>query len=214
MKLTCPACRTEIPLTDVNVSTDLALCRRCGKNFSYADLADAPNEPVELSRPPKGAWLSRNARGFEVGASLRHPVAFFLVPFMCLWSGGSLGGIYGSQIYKGQFNLEESLFGIPFLIGTIIIGAITLFVLFGKMTIRVENDQGVVFWGLGNIGWRRRFKWNEVTEIQQTVCGSSNGKPMKQITLHAGRKIGVGPIPAVRQQFVLAALRQMLRERH
>ena len=133
----------EIPLADVNVSTDLALCRRCAKNYSYAELASAPATPVDLAKPPKGAWLTQTVRGFEVGASARHPAAFFLVPFTCIWSGVSLGGIYGSQIVKGRFNLSESLFGIPFLIGTIILGSITLVMLFGKTTVRVENKTSV-----------------------------------------------------------------------
>ena len=38
---------------------------------------------------------------------------------MLIWSGGSLGGIYGTQIANQEFSLLQSLFGIPFIIGTI-----------------------------------------------------------------------------------------------
>jgi len=37
----------------------------------------------------------------------------------------SLGGIYGSQIMKGKFVLGQSLFGIPFLLGTLVFGRTT-----------------------------------------------------------------------------------------
>ena len=51
----------------------------------------------------------------SLGATTRSPIAFFLVPFMCVWSGGSLGGVYGSQVLNGEFDLGISLFGIPFI---------------------------------------------------------------------------------------------------
>lgn len=35
----CPDCREEIPAEDFNVSTDVAFCRRCGKNHRYSELA-------------------------------------------------------------------------------------------------------------------------------------------------------------------------------
>lgn len=59
--------------------------------------------------------------GFEISATTESPIAFFLVPFMLVWSGGSLGGIYGTQIANGHFNLFLSLFGIPFCNGDNII---------------------------------------------------------------------------------------------
>ncbi len=105
--LLCPKCRREIPLEDVNVSTDIALCRQCNQPWSYAELVEESNEQAfDPTRPPRGAWFRQNpARGFEVGATTRNAGAFFLVPFMCVWSGFSLGGIHGSQIVKGHFNL-------------------------------------------------------------------------------------------------------------
>jgi hypothetical protein len=106
-KILCPRCRTEISLEDVNVSKDLALCRQCGQTWSYADL----NEESKVSNfvpseAPSGTWyLETGLRTFEIGATTRSPIAFFLVPFMCIWSGFSLGGIYGTQFSKGHFNL-------------------------------------------------------------------------------------------------------------
>ena len=103
------------------------------------------------------------------GGDDESPAAFFLVPFMCVWSGGSLGGIYGSRIARGQFNLEASLFGIPFVLGTLLFGSIAVMSLCGKAVVRVRGDEGVVFVGVGAIGWRRRFRWGEVTRVMEGV---------------------------------------------
>lgn len=202
-----------IPLADVNVSTDIALCRQCGKNFSYAELVvDQTQAQMDLTHPPKGAWFLRDPGGFEVGASTRHPSSFFLVPFMMVWSGFSLEGIYGTQIVKGEFNLTASLFGIPFLLGTGLFGSIALMTVFGKTSVKVVNDQATLFTGVGPVGWRRRFKWSEVRNIRETVRNGSRGGATEQITIDADRRLDFAAgLNSAKQEFLIAALRQMWR---
>src|SRR5690349_15450453 len=131
VKLTCPTCQGTIPLEDANVSTDIALCRHCSKTFSFAELSQDKVVPdVDTSRPPGGVWMKSRGGEFEVGAASRSWAALFLVPFTLLWSGGSLGGIYGTQIARGRFNLTQSLFGIPFLLGSLILVPATLMTVF------------------------------------------------------------------------------------
>lgn len=209
MKLECPQCRSEIPLDDVNVANDLALCRKCGQNFPYSEvIADRDTTPFDPSRPPRGAWFRQDHRGFEVGVSTRSAAAFFLVPFMTVWSGFSLGGIYGSQIIKGDFNLGLSLFGIPFLLGTLLFGSITVLTVCGRMSVRVNGNDGIVFTGAGPIGFRKRFKWNEVTTVRRTSKTSNEGKASQQITLEGKERISTGlGLSSKRFEFMLAALR-------
>ena len=215
MKLTCPECRQDIPLDDVNVATDLALCRNCSRNFSYSEVLEDEETPaVDLHRPPSGAWFHRDHRGFEVGATTRSPVAFFLVPFMMVWSGFSIGGIYGTQIAKGQFNLGMSLFGIPFLLGTLLFGSIAVMSVCGKMLIRVEGNQGTAFTGVGPLGWRKRFKWDEVKAVRRTWKAGSEGSRTSQITLETTESINIGVgLSEKRFKFMLSALRQVYRDR-
>src|SRR4051812_18688409 len=104
---------------------------------------------VDLTRPPAGARFVRNMRGFEVSVSTRSVLAVFLVPFMCVWSGGSLGGIYGSQVMQGQFDLMRSLFGLPFLIGSVVLGSLTLMAVAGRVHVQVKGNDGSVFIGVG-----------------------------------------------------------------
>lgn len=214
MNPVCPKCRVEIPLDDVNVASDIAVCRRCEQRFDYSALVEEQEEPpVDMNRPPKGAWFKRTPGGFEVGSTSRSPIAFFLVPFMCVWSGGALGGIYGSQIMKGKFELGQSLFGIPFLLGTLLFGSIAAMAACGKIVVRVDGKNGEVFTGVGPIGWRRRFQKDDVTGVRRTERRSRKGQVADVITLEGRKPINFASgIKAARLTFMLAALRQWLRK--
>jgi hypothetical protein len=214
-KILCPRCRTEISLEDVNVSKDLALCRQCGQTWSYADL----NEESKVSNfvpsePPSGAWyLETGPRTFEIGATTRSPIAFFLVPFMCVWSGFSLGGIYGTQFSKGHFNLGQSLFGIPFILGTLLFGSIAVMSVCGKVTVTVDGDDGIIFTGVGPIGWRRRFNWRGVASIRRTEKIGNRGSVSEQITFNGEKRLNFAAgIKIERLDFMLAVLRKKWRD--
>ena len=64
-----------------------------------------------------------------------------------------MGGIYGSQIWEGDFDPQLSLFGLPFLIGTIVLVTIILNVLAGKTTVTLTKGKVAV--GTHLLGWRR-----------------------------------------------------------
>ena len=209
-KILCPKCRAAISLEDVNVARDVALCRQCGQTWSYADLVDdGKTSACNPSAPPKGAWYRETGpQVFEVGATLRSPLAFFLVPFMCVWSGFSLGGIYGTQIAHRHFELAQSLFGIPFVLGTLLFGSIAVMSVCGKVTVTSAGETGVVFTGVGPLGWRRRFEWQKITAIRRTENVSRRGAASEQITFEGEKRMNfaVG-VKAARLDFMLAVLR-------
>jgi len=206
----CPECRTEIPLEDINVAKDIALCRRCARTYSFAELSqDRDVADVDASRPPKGAWYKSQGIEFEVGAWTRSWGALFLVPFTLAWSGGSLGGIYGSQIAKGRFDLTLSLFGIPFVLGTLLLVPYTLMTVFGKLVVRGSGDQGSVFIGVGPFGWSRRFRWSEIRAVRSAQTKwRQNGNPLPIIELEGPEPIRFGSqLSEKRREFMLAVLR-------
>jgi hypothetical protein len=217
MKINCPSCRREIPTEDVNVEKDIALCRACNQTFSFAELlqAQASGVTVDLDRPPKGAWFREDMTGFEVGSTTRSATALFLVPFMCVWSGFSLGGIYGTQIYQHKFNLATSLFGIPFVLGTVILGSLALMTTFGRTVLSVNGDQGKIFTGVGPIGWTRKFKWTGIREVSEGIGNvQRNGRYQQQIVLQGDTRLTFGSgIREDRRYFILNALRSRLRKR-
>ena len=146
MRVECPACKQAIPADSINVAKDVAMCPACNEAFALSELvAEGHETDVELTEPPGGTWFRTEANGWELGGTTRHPIAFFLVPFMCVWSGFSLGGIHGSQIVQSKFNLVMSLFGLPFVAGTLLFGSIMLMTIVSKVTIRVEDGEGVIF---------------------------------------------------------------------
>ena len=155
MKLSCPTCATLIANDQVNVQTDVAFCTQCEQAYSISALIAAGQdaEEYESIEPPRGVWFDELYGGWTLGASTRSPIAFFLVPFMCVWSGFSLGGIYGMQIIEGEFNLLLSLFGIPFVLGTLLFGSIAIMSVCGKITLTVNGQTGKLFEGVGPIGW-------------------------------------------------------------
>ena len=215
-KMECPRCHTEIPLDDVNVATDMALCRRCNQTWSFADLQlDGRVQTINAQTPPKGTWLREDHSGtFTVGATTRSWGALFLVPFTCVWAGGSLTGIYGTQIYSGHFNLFFSLFGLPFLIGSICLIGMTLMTIGGRVTVTVNGGEGVIFTGVGAVGWRRRFSWREVKAIRCTERRNGrNYSTVKQITFEGAKRMNFASgLKEARLDFMYAVLCKKWRE--
>ena len=127
--------------------------------------------------PPKGVSVEERMDGFRMVLTTRSGVAFFLIPFMCVWSGFSLGGIYGTQIYKGEFDLKLSLFGIPFVLGTLLFGSIAMMSACGQVVLEVRN--GLLRHRMGFLGlyWTRQRDWNsyERAELVESTRRSKGG---------------------------------------
>ena len=204
-------------MEDVNVASDVALCRSCSQTFSFAELAQEQAEPpMDMSRPPRGAWLRQMGGGFEVGASTRSAIAFFLVPFTLVWSGGSLGGIYGTQIAKGALDWKLCLFGLPFLLGSLLLVPLALLCVCGKIVVRREGDRGEVFTGIGRIGWTRRFRWSEVKAVRRSLTKwQQNNRRVPLIEIELGTKsLRFGSqLTSQRREFLLRALKQVAEAR-
>ena len=194
--LHCPDCEREIPLEDVNPATDVALCRPCERMHSFAALAGTSGDAlggddfgtiaeVDLDHLPR--WVRVIA---DPGSDLRvvhrriSTAVLFLIPFTLVWGGGSMGGIYGSQFASGQFSLILSLFGIPFLLGTIALVSITGFMLLGRIEIAMLRGEGTLFTGVGRVGRTQHFLYDRRTRVG--LGGSSlrvNGVPQQQVVL-------------------------------
>ncbi len=212
MKIQCPQCGKVIPAENVNIATDMALCGACNEAFKVSECADldAVNEDV-LADPPSGAWYRGEFGGFSVGASTRSPIAFLMVPFMCVWSSVSLGVIYGSQIVSGKFSLMFSLFGIPFLLMGILFWTFTLMAICGKVVVTVQDTDGTVFAGIGPIGWRRRFDWSEVKVIREEASIMHYpGGYMRGIIFEGKGRLKFGTsLNEKRRYFMLSALKYL-----
>jgi phage FluMu protein Com len=216
MQVLCPKCGKLLAGNDLNVVTDIARCPSCDEVFALSTLVQASaSGPVDLDDPPRGTWYRGEFNGFVVGATTRNPIAFFLVPFMCVWSGFSIGGIYGTQIVRGQFDLHQSLFGIPFVLGTLLFGSIALMAVCGKVVVRVSDSEGVVFTGIGPLGWRRPFNSLEVATVSIEPHSSGNNQQAMTIVLNGPHKLRFGSgLTEARRNFIANVLRLELVKGH
>lgn len=209
----CPKCSTEIIYENINVMTDVGICQSCKHVFKISESLNAStNDGFEIENPPKGAWIRRELDQVVIGATTRSFIAFFLVPFMLVWSGGSLGGIYGTQIMAGEFDPFMSLFGIPFLIGSIIFWSIALMAIAGKVELTLDREGGSVFTGVGKIGLTQRFSWDEITNIRED--GSNyrypGGNGVK-IQMEGKKRLSFGTgLNDSRRYYLLRALKSIL----
>ena len=93
-------------------------------------------------------------------------ILLFLIPFMCVWSGTSVGGIYILPFLKGKpIELIPCLIGIPFLVASIAIWSGILAVIFGTRKLTLEYGSGCYSFKLLGIGISRSFDLRRDTEI-------------------------------------------------
>lgn len=210
MKLVCETCHAHIPSDDVNVQKDIAFCRTCNSAFPISEAVhDSAISQASLNDPPKGAWLTRTPKEAVIGATTRSKSAFFIVPFALVWAGGSLGGIYGTQIASGEFNILLCLFGVPFLIGSIFLTGMALMTMFGKVELRFDYNGDRIFTGIGMLGWTRKFDLSEVESIKEDLSAqrSNNGNQLC-IVMEGKRRIRFGSMLSDdRRYFMINALR-------
>jgi hypothetical protein len=211
---TCPHCKAAIPLADVNVQENVALCRACDKALLLTELADgAPLGPtVDPTRPPPGAWFQDDGQEMRVGGTTRHWGALILVPFTCVWSGGSMFGIYGSQIMQGKFNPFLCLFGLPFLIGSIVLWSAVLMSIGGKVEITLRGDEGRIFTGIGSFGIRRRFLASQISRVyEDRARWTGLGSNGFAIVLEGQTRLKLGEgLNEPRRHFVAQMLRTLI----
>lgn len=216
MPFHCPLCQRAIPPEQVNMSADKGYCPSCDQPFALSDTGDGDpgrDDSRLLETPPGGTWIRQELEGTVIGASTRSAGAFFLVPFVLAWGGGSLGGIYGSQLLRGEFDLLKSLFGLPFLAGTVFLSILTLMAVAGRIEI-LTGRGACLFVGVGPLGWRRPFEWAQVTAIRNEgpdprQRGGQSGKLRIEFKEGLPLTVGVG-LPPARQRFLVAALRREL----
>ena len=170
MTIHCPACGLPILPTEITPAGDLAYCRLCERT-STVDACRAAKplaqRPASWEAPPKGLQLTENLTGFQVVLSTASWVALILWPFMMVWAGGSLGGIYGMQIKSGEFSWMLSLVGLPFLIGSVILFGVAFMSTFGRVIIESGQD-GLLRIRKGGLGlyWTKSAAWMDVVSAE------------------------------------------------
>ncbi len=166
MEVVCNSCKSKINSENINVAKDTAYCSACENIMALSELAStASNTNFKPGSSEPGIKIIDQSHNWSIEARNFGPFSLLFVIFTALWSGGSLSGIYGRQIITGVFDLEQSLFGLPFLIGSIFLIPFTLRSVFGRTVISNENGKALIFVGIGKIGRYRRFEWRSIDRI-------------------------------------------------
>lgn len=179
MQIHCSKCREKIPLDDLNIHSDLALCRPFGEAFSISQLIDDGFDADELLTKPAGISLTQTTGGWRIAATTRSAQFFLFAIFAVMFGPVFAVGMIEQEINKGNFTPLTALFATPFLLVACFAFLMAAMHSFGQVVVSREGDQGVVFTGVGSIGWRRRFLWTDVKSIREDYLsyqqsGSSN----------------------------------------
>jgi len=165
--LVCLACQTPIPLEDVNVSTDIALCRACGQTSSFAELSAWRDEEVLLGSPLKHLRIEERADGSIKMTYKRIPfVAFFILPVLLIWGYSFLWKPFVQPWLEGS-SVVQSQSGTPPVIHLIIIfSALTGWLIFGSWRIILRDGFGKVLVGVGPLCYTRSFHYDRTSQIR------------------------------------------------
>lgn len=239
----CSKCRRVIAAADVNVAKDVAYCRDCNLAHQLSELVHGSDltENVDFHRPPAGAWHSSDGRGRIVGATHRSlGGALGLLAISLFWNGivsvfvllalaSSLKHLHltlpewfpapemnGSAMGVGM-TIFMWIFLTPFiLVGLAMIGGF-LSCLAGRTEVQVKGAEGVVYSGIGPLGYRRRFETTAIKDVRiddrqwRDSDGDRQRKTVILIESRSGKLIKFGTmLTEERRKFVAAAVRRAL----
>lgn len=209
--MNCPKCNALILAENINIQENLAKCTTCQNVFKASEGLESSDSKFNMNQPPSGAWYEPTPSEVIIGASTRSAMALYIIPFTCIWSGFSLSMLYGSQIVNQEFHLFESLFGIPFLIGSLFMIKMCLMSVFGKVEIHTNREGGTIFTGIGSIGQKQNFLWREVSKIDNGISRPwFQRNDQEAIVMEGATSLIFGAdLNQERRYYILNALRKM-----
>jgi hypothetical protein len=204
----CPACGKAIATADVNVGEGVALCRGCGKLSRLSEVVDAPASRAALvEEPPLGCHVVDDGVEWRAEATTRSVggaiAALFFAAFwnsiVGVFVAVALGSLWLRLVGPLPSWAPQTQAGVPlavacflvlFLVPFVAVGLAMIGMVFmglgGRVEVRMREGTGVIFTGVGPVGWRRRFDALAVTSVRiGEVIGSEGGRS-KHIEMRLG----------------------------
>ncbi len=240
---TCSRCGKAIPSEDINVANDVAYCRLCNLSHQLSALTQGTelDSNIDLNNAPPGTWYRNDGSGPVIGATHRSiGAAIGALAFALFWNG--IVSIFvllalASTLRHMGLDLPEWfpapdmkgnpmpvgmtiflwIFLLPFIgVGLFMIGTF-LSALGGRTEVRMNNAEGVVFTGVGALGYRRRFDASGVKDVRIEESQWSDRRGHRQrktlilIETRDGKQVKLGSmLTPERRKFLAGALRKAL----
>lgn len=214
VELKCPKCGGLLAIEDVNMATDMALCRGCNKISRFSELVQEERDEEILDSIPRRMSVAKTVRGLEVTYRKPKGVGFLLLLFALIWNTITYVAMFAMM---GKMT-HEGLFGQLFLIPFVLVGFGTflgaVYVLFGRMTLTLTPGRGELFRGVGSLGRRQQFFLAKDARVSIEASNiQQNHKVLDKIVVEQpdGKPFGFGTGIAEKeaQQYAAALLRQM-----
>ncbi len=146
LELTCSFCAQKIPPEDQDTIMGTACCRVCG---TVHRLTYLQKQKLNNAWNPRGfdkfvlAHVSRNNPD-QILLSPKRGKAVFMLPVAIPWLFFLVAMSYlAPALVEKPPLLAGLLFGIPFLLGSIALWVVILYVLIGRVALTVDQEQGV-----------------------------------------------------------------------
>lgn len=222
MALTCPKCAAIIPADDINVATDVAICRACSTTHKAADLVhddviDATHDEtasVLSGSMPRGIRWRDDGQTLVIGAPTgSRLVAGLLAVFAGFWTMGAFVFV-GDMLFPSSSPIPPAESGagsaptppapgadaadIP--MAVVLLGIPTFFwfmayvALCSRLHIQIRPDAATIRRGAFPIRLTRTFEPARVTAVLEEADPSTrvNGQPVRVITIKADEDIRFG----------------------
>ena len=187
IEVVCPECHQPIPLEDIQPAANLAICRSCNLTHRLSGIVTGSElDDVSLDQKPRRLTIQNEADGLRIVYKHIPGIFWFILPFTCVWGGGSMWGIF----VEGK-TLETStlLMGLPFVMGTIVLIGVLLCMSCGQRVVRIRSTgsregECTYFYGVGSIGITKRIAYHSETDVllEYGSC-SVNHRPVEDIVI-------------------------------
>ena len=183
----CPKCNTAIADGDFDVSTDVAHCHRCEKDYSFSALLAIESENSLAYEEFHRKHCSEDARGKKLVIAFIKAPLFFAVPFFCLFSYLTMWGIFIEPLTRGETEEITMCYRLPFVITSLAHIAFLAFIYilaFGKWAIKINYHSLIITTGVFPFHTRQEVNFDQITEIAFRYSEVRiNGKPVKHFAI-------------------------------
>ncbi len=201
----CPSCGAQIALRDINIKSDVMLCRACGRTTSCSRYLQREAARKAPGDPPKRVRVIHEEATFDRPREERIEWTYglwgllFGVFLMCV--GGVVLwhdiGWYCGRV-RCATNPELGLVVSPFIFLAGL--AFTIFTFFWKFSLSIVDGRCTYFVGVGKIGRKREFKLQRDTSVEFEVVnvvkkGSEQYWKQIRISNKDGADVVIGSLP-------------------